>query len=146
MRLPTHQDVLRAVAMVDVPVTSGLSSPPTDMALSGAHIKTTHGYRIQVNVVAFPRLEYRVATRNNALDWQRTTFYKEGVWVSTTGEMCWSEETKGDEGGVRLLPYPGLCLIFAYNLFGDRVSPDSPQIPVSCFSSRELNVGLETWL
>jgi len=25
-------------------------------------------------------------------------------------------------------------------------NPNSPQIPVSCFSSRKLNVGLETWL
>jgi hypothetical protein len=28
----------------------------------------------------------------------------------------------------------------------DACSSGSPQIPVSCFSSRELNVGLETWL
>ena len=29
-------------------------------------------------------------------------------------ELGWSEKSKGDEGGVRLLPYPCLCLSFRY--------------------------------
>jgi hypothetical protein len=40
-------------------------------------------------------LEYnRVATRYNAVGWQRTTFYKEGVWVSTRG-AGWIRGNKG---------------------------------------------------
>ena len=50
---------------------------------------------------------------------------------------------------------PGGCAVRENLLMPRRESPlprpsvgnmDSPQIPVSCLSSRELNVGLEAWL
>jgi hypothetical protein len=73
--------------------------------------------------------EYHVSTRYNGLGWQRTTSYKEGVWVNAMGETCWASPRKQRE----MKEVFGFCLTLVSVCFLFYTTPhDALVVLVSC--------------